>query len=63
MKENAQAEMFPTDRPKCPFCGSARWRVKPVWNTYFFVACDNCKAGGPIRPTAEEAEEAWKERQ
>lgn len=51
-----------SERKPCPFCGSNKSTVKPVWKTYWFVACSDCKAGGPIRKTPEEAEEAWNER-
>lgn len=50
------------DKKPCPFCGSEKSTVKPVWKTYWFVACSDCKAGGPIRKTPEDAEEAWNER-
>lgn len=46
----------------CPFCGSLRYRVKPVWKTYRFVACLDCKAGGPVCRTDDEAIEAWNRR-
>lgn len=50
------------NRIPCPFCHCDKTSVKPVWKKYWFVACDNCKAGGPVRKTPEEAEEAWNER-
>ena len=46
----------------CPFCGSDDLRVKPVWKTWHFVACNNCKAGGPVRKTEAEAIEAFEQR-
>lgn len=47
---------------KCPFCGGTNLRVKPVWKTYRFVACQDCKAGGPVAKTDERAIELWNER-
>ena len=47
---------------RCPFCGSDDVRVKPVWKTWHFVACNNCKAGGPVRKTEAEAIEAFGQR-
>ena len=47
---------------RCPFCGSDDLRVKPVWKTWHFVACNNCKAGGPVRKTETEAIEAFEQR-
>jgi Lar family restriction alleviation protein len=56
MEEGAQMNEI-TER--CPFCGGNVLRVKPVWKTWHFVACNGCKAGGPVRKTAEEAVRAW----
>ena len=47
----------------CPFCGKTDQKVKPVWKYYYFVACLNCKAAGPVRKEEEEAIAAWNERQ
>lgn len=47
---------------RCPFCKGENLKVKPVWKTYRFVACSDCKAGGPVRKTEEEAVAAWNER-
>lgn len=58
--EYVQVPIFDVpDVRECPFCGSTRYRVKPVWKTYFFVACLDCKAGGPVRRNEEEAIAAW----
>lgn len=46
----------------CPFCKGKRHQVRTVWQTYKFVACLNCKAGGPVRKTEEEAIDAWNDR-
>ena len=46
----------------CPFCGSSDLKVKPVWKTYRFVACQKCKAGGPVCKTEEEALAAFNRR-
>lgn len=46
----------------CPFCGSTRTRVKKVWETYRFVACQDCKAGGPVMASPELAVKAWNRR-
>ena len=46
----------------CPFCGGTSQTVKVVWKSWHFVACDICKAGGPVRKTQEEAIQAWKDR-
>lgn len=43
----------------CPFCGSHNLRVKPVWRTFHFVSCLDCKAAGPVRKFPEEAWESW----
>lgn len=43
----------------CPFCGSIDLAPKNVWSTFKFIACGNCKAGGPVRKTEEQAWEAW----
>lgn len=47
------------ERKPCPFCGNESSTVKRVWKTYWFVACDRCKAGGPVKQTVEEAERDW----
>lgn len=47
---------------RCPFCGSTHQRVKPVWKTYWFVACDCCKAGGPVAKTKDDAIGMWNAR-
>lgn len=39
----------------CPFCGSHSLKVKPVWKTYFFVACLGCKAAGPVAKAEDDA--------
>ena len=39
----------------CPFCGSRNLKVKPVWKTYRFVACLDCKAAGPVARTEGDA--------
>lgn len=57
-----QLELIPSGRKPCPFCHSKHSTIKPVWKTKRFVACDDCKAGGPIRDTVEEAEQAWNDR-
>lgn len=54
--------MIGMTRVPCPFCNSVSTRVKTVWQTYKFVACDGCKAGGPIRKTEREAVDAWNSR-
>lgn len=41
----------------CPFCGSRNLTVKPVWQRYRFVACNDCKGAGPV---AKDADEAWR---
>lgn len=46
----------------CPFCGSRNLKVKPVWKTHRFVACLDCKAGGPVRISEEAAVEAFNAR-
>ena len=46
----------------CPFCGSDDLTVKPVWKTYRFVACNKCKAGGPVCKTEEQAIAAFNHR-
>jgi len=46
----------------CPFCGSNELKVKNVWQTYKFVACNACKAGGPVRKDEKEAIGAWNKR-
>ena len=43
----------------CPFCGHIDLTVKNVWQTYKFVACNTCKAGGPVRKNEQEAIKAW----
>lgn len=53
-----EKEIRPTFRP-CPFCGATDgFRVKPVWKTYWFVAC-RCKAAGPVAKTQDQAVELW----
>lgn len=39
----------------CPFCGSHRLKVKPVWDKYRFVACLDCKGAGPVSRSEEGA--------
>ena len=46
----------------CPFCGSHELSVKNVWQTYKFVACNSCKAGGPVRKNEQDAIKAWNTR-
>lgn len=64
-----QGELFKFQQPAgkvmtrpCPFCGSERTKVKPVWKEYHFVACLDCRAGGPVRRDENEAIEAWNRR-
>lgn len=46
----------------CPFCGGTETKVKPVWKDYRFVACQSCKAAGPVMKTEQEAVDAWNDR-
>lgn len=43
----------------CPFCKSANVQPKRIWSKYFFIACNSCKAGGPVCKTEDEAWNAW----
>lgn len=52
--------MIETMRP-CPFCGGRSQRVKDVWKTWRFVACD-CKAAGAPAKTDELAIANWNNR-
>lgn len=57
------AGVFPEDEDKfrvfCPFCGHDTLKVKPVWRSFRFVSCDNCKAAGPVKKSEPEAWAAW----
>ena len=46
----------------CPFCGSRNLAVKPLWQKYRFVACQRCKAAGPIGINGEDAKDKWDHR-
>lgn len=48
----------------CPFCGGRRQTVRPVWERYWywFVACNNCRAAGPVAKSQDEAWRLWNER-
>jgi len=48
--------------PWCPFCGSRNMQIKDVWKTFKFVACNDCKAGGPVKKTEEDAMKAFMNR-
>lgn len=50
------------DIKPCPFCGGMETKVKPVWKDYRFVACQSCKAAGPVMKTKQEAVQAWNDR-
>lgn len=51
-----------TELKPCPFCGGTSATIKPVWKTYYFVACHRCKAGGPVMKTEAEAADEWNRR-
>lgn len=39
----------------CPYCGGNSFKVKPLWKgEYHFVACNECKAAGPIAKDPDE---------
>lgn len=46
----------------CPFCGSRRLDVRPLWGEFWFVACMRCRAAGPAARTVEGARDAWDRR-
>lgn len=47
----------------CPWCGGHDIKVKPLWGgKYRFVACETCRAAGPVAKTDEEALRLWDER-
>lgn len=51
-----------SDMEACPFCGGRNQQIKPLWERYFFVACNNCRAAGPAGKTQEDAVLLWNER-
>lgn len=57
-------EMRPEFRKnqRCPFCGSDELRIKPVWKSYWFIACLKCKAAGPVAKEQDDAWETWNRR-
>lgn len=55
--------LFCQDEPGCPFCGGRDLAAKPVWVKFWFIACNDCKAAGPVAPTPDEAWRAWRGRQ
>lgn len=56
-----RGEAVRPDDEACPFCGSRRLRIKPVWKTWWFVACE-CKAAGSPGRTLEDAWANWNHR-
>jgi Lar family restriction alleviation protein len=42
----------------CPFCGSSHLFVRQHLSSYA-ISCQSCKAGGPHRPTYEQALSDW----
>lgn len=45
----------------CPFCGSKCFNYD-FDSEGWYVECAGCHAGGPVKPTIEEAEAAWNRR-
>lgn len=52
---------MPITLKPCPFCGSSK--TKPsLYESIWFVVCENCHADGPAKDTKNEAIAAWNKR-